>query len=278
VGKSSEPTVNPYVDQTERLTEASNTQLRNNRPTQSTPWATQSFTPTYDPSTGNTNWAQSTQLNGGLGQGAASLMDQYGKSMSSPFSFDQFGKIGTGDDARQQAIDASYSQATSRLNPQWDQRESQLRTQLLNQGLDPGTEAFRNQMGSFSDSRNDAYTSAQRMALDRGDSAGNSLFNNNMASRQQSILEALKQHEMPMNDLQKLQGFLSMPGYNQDTTTYAAAQGAAGFEERGGAARAADERARRERIAQEQNANTAAAGATVGTVAAAVLPYIIAAL
>jgi hypothetical protein len=57
--------------------------------------------------------------------------------------------------------------------------------------------------------------------------AGDSMFRNDMSSRQQGIAEALRQRGMPMEDLQKMQGFLAMPGFNADNTSAATAfQGA----------------------------------------------------
>lgn len=66
--------------------------------------------------------------------------------------------------SRQSAIDAAYGQATSRLDPMWENKEESMRTRLLNQGLDPDSEASRNASAQFGRDRNDAYTSAQRNA------------------------------------------------------------------------------------------------------------------
>jgi hypothetical protein len=89
---------------------------------------------------------------------------------------------GTGDEARQQAIDAAYGQAQSRLSPQWDQRESAQRTQMINQGLDPGSQAYDSQMGNLGRERNDAYTSAMASAIGQGTAAGHTAFMDNVTS------------------------------------------------------------------------------------------------
>lgn len=226
MGKQSAPQ-QKYEDPTSNLKAAASEQMQANRPTQSTPWATQNWA-----QDGNGQWSQSTNFNGPMGEAANNLQQQYAQSVASPFSFDQFGKMTDGSAARDQAITAAYGQASSRLDPMWSQREDQARTRLLNQGLDPSSEAYRNEMGTLGQQRNDAYTSAMNMAIGQGQSAGDSVFNNNMASRQQSIAEALRQRGMPMQELQQMQGFLSMPGFNQDSTTYNAAADAAGANER----------------------------------------------
>lgn len=159
-------------------------------------------------------WAQNQSFGSGpLGQAAQGLQAQAAANMATPFSFAQFGELGTGDDARNQAIDSAYKQATSRLDPMWQQREEAQRTQLLNQGLTPGTEAFNQQMALMGRDRNDAYTSALNMAIGHGTAAGDSVFRNNLMGRQQGISEALQQRSMPTQELQALMGFLGMPGF-----------------------------------------------------------------
>jgi hypothetical protein len=107
-----------------------------------------------------------------------------------------------GQQARDQAIGAAYGQATSRLDPQWDKRQEALRTQLLNQGLDPSSEAGRESMHESDLSRNDAYTSAMNSAIGQGQAAGDSVFRNNLASRM-----AMPQQMQMMQDLLKPPGF-----------------------------------------------------------------------
>jgi hypothetical protein len=89
-------------------------------------------------------------------------------------------ELATGQEARDQAITSAYDQASSRLNPAWDQRESAARTQMINQGLDPGSQAFDTQMGNLGRERNDAFSSAMANAIGQGTSAGNSIFQNSV--------------------------------------------------------------------------------------------------
>jgi hypothetical protein len=140
------------------------------------------------------SWTQSQNLSpemqgimGGLGQ---QMRDAY----SQPFD--------NGSAARQQAIDSAYGQATSRLNPQWDQRQEQMSAQLANQGLDPNSEAFRTALRQFGQDRNDAYSSAMNGAIGQGNQAQALTFAQNMAAR-----------NMPGQEMSALQGFLSMPQF-----------------------------------------------------------------
>ncbi len=126
--------------------------------------------------------------------------------MGPPIDWSQFaGMSATGDQARQQAIDAAYGQATSRLDPMWGQREDAERTRLLNQGLPEDSEAFKNSMGEFGRQRNDAYSQALSSAIGQGTQAGDTVFRQGMMTRQQALAEALRRRGMPLDELAKWQ-------------------------------------------------------------------------
>lgn len=234
------------------ITNAASQQTQNNRLNTSNPFASQTF---------NADGSTSSQFSGGLGAAANGLMgqaSQYGQGMD----WSQFGKVGTGDQARQQAIDASYGQATSRLDPQWDRRMEAQRTQLINQGLDPNSEAAKNSMQDLSFARNDAYSSAMNNAQMMGQQAGDSVFRNNLASQQNEIANALRQRGMPIQEMQQLMGLMGQPQYGQDNSTLAGAMGSAGL-----AQSAAD---RDKQMADEANARDAQiAGSAGGAIASA---------
>jgi len=152
---------------------------------------------------------QSTNFFGGLGQAASGLQQQAGM-LGQGVDWSQFGQVGTGDDARQQATDAAYKQATSRLDPQWDKRMEAQRTQLLNQGFDPSSEGFQSAMTDLGNQRNDAYSSAERNAQQIGTAAGDSVFRNNLMSQQNSIANMLRQRQLPLDEMQSLMGLSKM--------------------------------------------------------------------
>lgn len=86
--------------------------------------------------------------------------------------------------ARQAAVNSTYSQATSRLDPQWQQREDQARAQLANQGLSENSTAFQTAMGNLGRERTDAYNQANYSAIGAGENAANALFGRQLSQGQ----------------------------------------------------------------------------------------------
>lgn len=179
--------------------QAVNSQTQANRPNVNTAFGQQSWT-----KDANGNWTMSAGL-------SPELQGIFGDVKG--FDFGSLGQMTDGSAARDQAIQAAYGQATSRLNPMWDQRENQMRQQLANQGLDPNSEAGRNAMQQLNMARNDAYSSAMNSAIMHGQQAGDSLFRNNMTARQQAIVEALRGPQI--GALGQMMGFMQTPNYNQ---------------------------------------------------------------
>ena len=60
----------------------------------------------------------------------------------------------------QDAGEALYGRATSRLDPQWEQRSEQTEVKLRNQGLRPGDQAYDRAMETMEQGRTDAYQQA----------------------------------------------------------------------------------------------------------------------
>jgi hypothetical protein len=73
--------------------------------------------------------------------------------------------VGNANPYYQQATDAYYQQAASRLDPQWSQKQSDLESQLENMGLSRGSEAWTREMQNMGQTRNDAYNTAQRESI-----------------------------------------------------------------------------------------------------------------
>jgi hypothetical protein len=173
-----------------------------NRPDQNTPFGQTSWenTPTWDPSTGQyiNRWTQNTTLNPdsqraldaqlGLTTGRSELagsllprmQDEFGNEMDWS-QFDQMGdrvgaqNLNTGYDIagpeldssqryNQQANDAIYNQWAERALPQQEERRNQLQTQLYNQGLKPGDQAYDREMEKLSQQQGDEMRQAQYQA------------------------------------------------------------------------------------------------------------------
>jgi hypothetical protein len=80
-------------------------------------------------------------------------------------------------DLAQQAQDATYKSYASRLDPQWQQSDEALQSQLANQGITPGSTAYNNAMDTQARARNDAYSQANQNAVMQGNQEQNQLFN-----------------------------------------------------------------------------------------------------
>lgn len=128
--------------------------------------------------------------------------------------------LGSGQQYNQQAEDAIFGRATARLDPMWDRRMEASRTQLLNQGLDPSSEAYKNQTSDLNMSRNDAYSSAMNDAIKAGGDRGAQLFGMDlsragMANNEASQMHGANYSDMAgaMNGYQPITGMPTMPGF-----------------------------------------------------------------
>ena len=105
------------------------------------------------------------------------------------------------DQIRNNAEDAIYNRATSRLDPQWDQQGGDLEAKLVAQGLRPGDPAYQREMENFGRAKTDAYDQAQYGAIMGGGE------------------EAQRQYGMQSDRYgQDLNAALSTQGYNSNLT------------------------------------------------------------
>jgi hypothetical protein len=211
-------------EQAIRLNEA---QTRANRPNQSNPWGSTNWetNQVWNPVTGNyeTQWTQTESLDPRLQSALdAQLNVQQGRSdlaegmmarawdqYQDPMDFGQFGDVigpeqVAGEDRfnfnqglenfeydpltfRQNAEDAAYQRATSRLDPQWQAQEQSLMTRLRNQGLSPGDQAYDAAVANFNRSRNDAYEQARLGSVAEGRAEDQMLFGQQLGAHQQNV-------------------------------------------------------------------------------------------
>lgn len=92
--------------------------------------------------------------------------------------------------ATQQAQNAVYNQATSRLDPQWQQQQEQLNASLANQGITPGSQAYQTAQDNFQRAKTDAYNQANYSAVQAGNQLEDQLYNQALAGRQEGVNEA----------------------------------------------------------------------------------------
>lgn len=99
---------------------------------------------------------------------------------------------------RQQVADAMYNQMTSRLDPKWNQAQSDMEAKLAAQGITQGSEAYNREMANMARDRNDAYTSAMNMAITGSTNAMQKEFATGLAARAQGQSEAKDSALIPM--------------------------------------------------------------------------------
>jgi hypothetical protein len=131
--------------------------------------------------------------------------------------------------ANQQGQQAAYAAQAQYLNPQFSQGQSSLESQLANQGLAPGSQAYTNAMTNFNNSKQQAYSNAANQSVLTGSQIGSQMLNNNLAAvgAQGSLLnqeganygQQASLAQLPYTQLSSLSGLV--PG-NTGTATSAA--------------------------------------------------------
>lgn len=84
------------------------------------------------------------------------------------------------DEARQRAENATYASYVGKLVPQFEQQQSDLATNLINQGLDVGSEAYQRAMGSLISSQNSALNDAAYQSIIAGQNAYSNSLNDSI--------------------------------------------------------------------------------------------------
>lgn len=167
----------------------------------------------------------------------------------------------------------------SRLEPSLQRQRTSTETQLINQGLRPGTEAYDNAIQLLGQQENDARTQAALTGINLDTSANAQGYNQALqgaqfgnTAQQQALAEAIQQRQMPLNEITALQSgsqiqnpqFGAYQGTNVATTPIFAATQAQGQ---------AEQNAYNQQVAT-QNANTAGLYSLGGAVGgAAVTKY-----
>ncbi len=125
---------------------------------------------------------------GGAENAALERVNQLGQV--NPYQAPAGGPPTANEDYRKQIQDALYSQMTSRLDPRFQQQESDLISRLAAQGITQGSQAYEREFSNFGRDRNDAYQSALNNAITGGEQAVAGQFGRDLSGRQQSVSEA----------------------------------------------------------------------------------------
>lgn len=196
-GKGSQPATPDYVGAANATAqgnlEATRAAAQANRVNQYTPYGSLEYSKTPGLSDPDAGWNQTVNLSPvgqqlldysnesalGLGAQTNQALGRVDQALSQPFDY------GSVEDTQ----DAAYKSFTSRLDPEWNTRQQQMDTQLANQGIPVGSEAYQNAMRSFNQGRNDAYQQATIGAI-------------NTAPQTYQLAQALR--SQPLNELNAL--------------------------------------------------------------------------
>jgi hypothetical protein len=134
-----------------------------------------------------------------------------------------------------------------RLNPSLARQRTSTETQLINQGLRPGTEAYDNAIRLLGEQETDARTQAVLQGLNLDIGANTQGYNQALQSgqfgntaQQQALAQAIQQRQMPLNEINALTSsaqienpqFQSYTGANVAATpVFAGAQAQGAFEQ-----------------------------------------------
>jgi len=166
----------------------------------------------------------------------------------------------------------------SRLEPSLAKQRTSTETQLINQGLRPGTEAYDNAIQLLGQQENDARTQAALTGINLDTSANAQGYNQALqgaqfgnTAQQQALAEAIQQRQMPLNEITALQSgsqiqnpqFGAYQGTNVASTPIFAATQAAGQ---------AAQNNYNQQVAT-QNTNTAGLYSLAGNVGGAAIKY-----
>ena len=104
------------------------------------------------------------------------------------------------DNARIRAEQATYNQAVSQMEPEFEDRRKQLETRLQNQGFSVDSEAYQTALKNLEDSQNKAYSEAAYNSVLAGQNAfSNSLNNQIMSANFQNLAR-----QQPISEIGKL--------------------------------------------------------------------------
>ena len=118
-------------------------------------------------------------------------------ALDTPFDWSKIDSMQPAGQAGQAGWDKAYNAILDRSQPIWDRDQAKLETQLANQGIARGTEAYSNAMDDFARKQNDFRLAAQQQATGQQQAQYNMAQN----ARQQAIQEQNFARNEPLNML-----------------------------------------------------------------------------
>lgn len=132
--------------------------------------------------------------------------------------FSGLGKVPMAGDFAQQGQevrDALYRQATSSLDPQFKQGEDDLRTRLINSGVQEGSQAYTNALNDFNRQKTAAYGDARDRAILASGNEQSRLNSDSLSGRAQMLSQILQGGQFSNSaNAQSVQQALAALGFN----------------------------------------------------------------
>jgi hypothetical protein len=122
-------------------------------------------------------------------------------ALDKPLSFQGMQELQTPGQIQQQASDAAYQNAMRYVEPRLQRQQSALETQLANQGITRGSEAWNTAMQDAEAQRENIYGQALNQSYLQGLTGAQQAFQQGLGSRQQQISEAQTLRADPLNML-----------------------------------------------------------------------------
>lgn len=140
---------------------------------------------------GQQRFNQEQRIIGNLGDTAESSLGRVSNAMASPISVSSANQL-------QDRAEQAY---LSRLEPKFARQEESIRTRLMQNGIMPGSEAWRREFETFEQGRNDA----RQQAVIAG-----------MQTRPQALQEELTLRQLPLNELNAMRtgSQVNLPQFN----------------------------------------------------------------
>lgn len=146
--------------------------------------------------TNTANTEQQGQIAGTALQGVQNTINTpynlSGNVMQTPTQQDMQGNL-------QNVENANYQQQTQYLDPQFNQEQSQMQSQLANQGIAPGSNAYNTAQQNFGLQKQQAYGNAQENAVQAGANQQSTLSNTALANQAQQAQLYTQQYQEPVN-------------------------------------------------------------------------------
>lgn len=144
---------------------------------------------------------QNQAINQQLGNVASQGVGYVQQALNQPLSFQNMQALQAPGQIQQQASDAAYQNAVRYLDPQFQRQQQSIESQLANQGITRGSEAWNNAMQQQDMARQQAYEGARNQAYLQGLQGAGQQYQQGMGTRQQQISEAQTLQQNPLNML-----------------------------------------------------------------------------